>query len=78
MSKFIQTHFFYPSTFSLSTKQKGEKIKSFLSSHFFIPSTKRTFRMCLFGGEIRWMENFGKKIGSINECPKNIVLGISF
>ena len=38
MSKFIQTHFFHPSTFLLPTKQKGEKIKYFLSSHFFIIS----------------------------------------
>ena len=22
-----------------------------------------TFRVCLFGGEIGWMENFGKKMG---------------
>ena len=36
MIKFIQTHFFHPSTFLLSTKQKWEKIKSFLFSHFFI------------------------------------------
>ena len=36
MSKFIQTHFFYHSIFSLSTKQKGEKIKYFLSFQFFI------------------------------------------
>ena len=34
MSKFIQTHFFYPSTFSLTTKQKREKINFFLSFHF--------------------------------------------
>ena len=78
MSKFIQTHFFHPSTFSLPTKQKGEKINFFLSSHFSIPPTKWTLKMCFFGGKIGWMENFGKKIGNINECPKNIVLGISF
>ena len=28
--------FFHPSTFSLSTKQKGEKIKYYISSHFSI------------------------------------------
>ena len=36
MSKFIQTHFFHPSIFSLPTKQKEKKLKSFLSSHFSI------------------------------------------
>ena len=35
MSKFIQIHFFYSSTFPLLTKQKGRKLKSFLFSHFF-------------------------------------------
>ena len=51
MSKFIQTHFFHPSTFPLQTKQKGEKIKSFpsshnfLSSHFSTPPTKRTIKL---------------------------------
>ena len=39
MSKFIQTHFFHSSNFSLSTKQKEDKIKSFLSSHFSHPPT---------------------------------------
>ena len=38
MSKFIQIHFFYPSTFPLPNKQKWEKIKSFLSSHHFLSS----------------------------------------
>ena len=33
-SFFIQTYFFHPSNFSLSTKQKLGKLKSFLSSHF--------------------------------------------
>ena len=36
INKFIQTHFFYFSTFSLPTKQKWEKLKFFLSSHFSI------------------------------------------
>ena len=36
MRKFIQTHFFYFSTFSLPTKQKGGKLKFFLYSYFFI------------------------------------------
>ena len=36
MSKFIKTRFFHPSPFSLLTKQKGGKLKSFLSSHFAI------------------------------------------
>ena len=36
ISKFIQTHFFYFSTFSLPTKQKWGKLKFFLSSHFLI------------------------------------------
>ena len=48
MSKFIQTHFFHPSTLPLpiKQKQKREKLKSFLSSyhflssHFFTPPTK--------------------------------------
>ena len=34
MSKFIQSHFFHPSTFPLPTKKKMRKIKIFLSSHF--------------------------------------------
>ena len=34
MNKFIQTYFFQPSIFPLSTKQKGGKLKFFLSSHF--------------------------------------------
>ena len=38
MSKFIQTHCFYSSTFLLSTKQKWEKLKSFLSFDFSILS----------------------------------------
>ena len=38
MSKFIQTFFFHPFTFSLSIKQKCEKIKYFISSHIFIIS----------------------------------------
>ena len=42
MSKFIQTHFFHPSTFSLPTKQKWGKINFFLSSHFSTPPTKQT------------------------------------
>ena len=42
MSKFIQTHFFHPSTFSLLIKQNREKLKYFLSSHFSTPPTKRT------------------------------------
>ena len=24
----------------------------------------KLFRVCLFGGEIEWMENFGEKIGN--------------
>ena len=55
MSKFIQTHFFIPSTFLLSTKQKENKIKSFhpltfpssyhfLSPHFSTSPTKRTLK----------------------------------
>ena len=36
MSKFIQTHIFHPSTFPLPTKQKWEKLKSFLFFHFSI------------------------------------------
>ena len=36
MNKFIQTHFLRYSTFPLSTKQNGEKVKNFLSSHFSI------------------------------------------
>ena len=36
MSKFIQINFFYPSTFSLLTKQNREKIKSFPSSYYFL------------------------------------------
>ena len=57
MSKFIQTHFFHSSTFSLSTKQKEGKLKSFLSptflsshhflsSYFSTPPTKRTLKIC--------------------------------
>ena len=37
---------------------------NFLSIHFSTPLTKWTLRVCLFGGEIGWMENFGEKIGS--------------
>ena len=29
-----------------------------------VQKAKKSFRMCLFGGEIRWMENFGEKMGS--------------
>ena len=36
MSKFIQTHFFYPSIFPLPIKKKGEKLNSFLFSYFSI------------------------------------------
>ena len=36
MSKFIQTHFFYPFTFLLPTKQREEKLKYLLSSYFAI------------------------------------------
>ena len=44
ISKFIQTHFFYFFSFSLSTKQKREKLKSFLSSHFSILPIKWILR----------------------------------
>ena len=36
---------------------------NFSSFHFFTPQTKRTLRVCLFGGEIGRMENFEEKIG---------------
>ena len=49
MSKFIQTYFFHPSTFLFPTKQKGEKIKSFLSSHFSIlPPFSCWINTCLY------------------------------
>ena len=53
MSKFIQTHIFHLSTFSLSTKQKLGKLKYFLSFHFFIPSTKQALNI---------YENFDNKL----------------
>ena len=49
MSKFIQTYFFHPSTFLFPTKQKGEKIKSFLFSHFSIlPPFSSWINTCLY------------------------------
>ena len=29
----------------------------------FLPLLFSSLRVCLFGGEIEWMKNFGKKIG---------------
>ena len=31
--------------------------------YFFYKHTEMSLRVCLFGGEIWWMENFGKKMG---------------
>ena len=45
MSKFIKTHFFYPFTSSLPTKQKGGKLKSW-RKYTFGPYILKSF---LFG-----------------------------
>ena len=48
MSKFIQTHFFYSSTFPLPTKQKWEKLKYFLFLLFLPPTIFYLFTFSLF------------------------------
>ena len=32
------------------------------SNEFVSKTIQSNFRVCLFGGEIRWMKNFGKKM----------------
>ena len=75
---FLSSHFsfqpnkrvFHPPTFSpLQPNTHEGKLNifypptNFLSFHFSTPPTKRTLRVCLFKGEIRWMENFEEKMG---------------
>ena len=54
MNKFIQIYFFHHFTFSLPTKQKEGKLKSFLSSHHFLsshfstPPTKHILKSQIF------------------------------
>jgi len=46
----------------MTTLENIPEAATILSSHFSTPPTKWTLKVCLFGGETWWMENFEEKM----------------